>query len=208
MNGLPSQVIKSFFRKRFAFSACVSILFLLFAWYWIYEYCATRPMREIQSISLKAVYAMPREITCPISFCGTKSPMDHFNARSIQLRDQIPGALCGYLQYDLSRKDIILKIVWFLPTFRGGQFEYYYEIASAEAKRNLLNFIAVHEEDLQNQSLQEAMLKMLYHHKTELAKLGDGDPYVGLERAGIPDWIKAGKDPEAEWQKKYPSETP
>ena len=33
---------------------------------------------------------------------------------------------------------------------------------------------------------------------------GDGDPYVGLERAGVSEWIKAGKDPEAEWQKTFP----
>ena len=36
----------------------------------------------------------------------------------------------------------------------------------------------------------------------------NGDPYVGLERAGIPGWIKDGKDPEEEWRKKYPPETP
>ena len=33
----------------------------------------------------------------------------------------------------------------------------------------------------------------------------DGDPYVGLERAGVAEWIKAGKDPEAEWRKKFPA---
>jgi hypothetical protein len=26
---------------------------------------------------------------------------------------------------------------------------------------------------------------------------------VGLERAGVAEWIKAGKDPEAEWRKKF-----
>ena len=48
-------------------------------------------------------------------------------------------------------------------------------------------------------------------HKEDLALLGDGDPYVGLERAGVAEWIKAGKDPEAEWRKKFPAgngETP
>lgn len=45
---------------------------------------------------------------------------------------------------------------------------------------------------------------MLVRHREDLARLGDGDPYVGLERAGVAEWIKAGKDPEAEWEKKYP----
>ena len=40
---------------------------------------------------------------------------------------------------------------------------------------------------------------MMREYKKELTKLGDGDPYVGLERAGVADWIKEGKDPEAEW---------
>ena len=45
---------------------------------------------------------------------------------------------------------------------------------------------------------------MLVRHREDLAQLGDGDPYVGLERAGVAEWIKTGKDPEAEWRKKYP----
>ena len=43
---------------------------------------------------------------------------------------------------------------------------------------------------------------MLVRHREDLAQLGYGDPYVGLERAGVAEWIKAGKDPEAEWRKK------
>ena len=44
---------------------------------------------------------------------------------------------------------------------------------------------------------------MIRQYRTDLTKLGDGDPYVGLERAGVAEWIKAGKDPEAEWKKKF-----
>ena len=44
---------------------------------------------------------------------------------------------------------------------------------------------------------------MLRDHENELTKLGDGDPYVGLERAGVAEWIKAGKDPDAERREKF-----
>ena len=70
---------------------------------------------------------------------------------------------------------------------------------------DLLNFIEEHEADLQNRELQYALQWMMREHRKELTQLGDGDPYVGLERAGVADWIKEGKDPEAEWQKKFPA---
>ena len=34
----------------------------------------------------------------------------------------------------------------------------------------------------------------------------DNDPFVGLERTGVFDWINEGKDPEAEWGKKIPAD--
>lgn len=34
----------------------------------------------------------------------------------------------------------------------------------------------------------------------------DDDPFVGLERAGGADWIKEGKDPEAEWARIFPAD--
>ena len=49
------------------------------------------------------------------------------------------------------------------------------------------------------------MRHIIHDYEDELTRLGDGDPYVGLERAGVADWIMEGKDPEAEWQKKFPA---
>ena len=69
----------------------------------------------------------------------------------------------------------------------------------------MLNFIAEHEEDLQNEEFQCVMRHIIHDYEDELTRLGDGDPYVGLERAGVADWIMEGKDPEAEWQKKFPA---
>ena len=160
----------------------------------------------MKEIPVKALCCIPYDFTCPVSYCGTESPIPRTSVRSIPVFRQIPGALAGQFLYDLKHKEIFLQVIWFVPTFRGGQFDYYYEITSQEAKEKLLNFIAEHEEDLQNEDMQCVMRCMLRDHEGELTKLGDGDPYVGLKRAGVADWIKAGKDPEAEWRKKFPAD--
>ena len=97
----------------------------------------------------------------------------------------------------------MLHVTWITPVFKG-QFDSYYEIDAPEIKENLLDFIAEHQKDLNDKELQEWLFVMLVRHREDLAQLGDGDPYVGLERAGVAEWIKEGKDPEAEWRKKYP----
>ena len=74
--------------------------------------------------------------------------------------------------------------LWITPVFRG-KVRYYYEITSPEVKENLLNFIEKHEADLKNLVLQYALQGMMREYKKELTKLGDGDPYVDLERAGV-----------------------
>ena len=192
---------------RYKFSAvCVFCVLFLFTSYWIYEYLAKQPLRELKEIHIRALSCLPYDFICPISYCGTESRMPQSSVRSIPVLRQIPGALAGLFLYDLKHKEIFLHVIWFVPTFRGGQFDYYYEITSQEVKEKLLNFIAEHEEDLQNEEFQCVMRRILLDHEDELTRLGGGDPYVGLERAGVADWIKAGKDPEEEWRKKYPAE--
>ena len=191
---------------RYKFSAvCVFCVLLLFTLYWVYEYQAKRPLRELKEIHIRALSCVPYDFICPISYYGTESPMPRSSVRSIPVLRQIPGALVGLFLYDLKHHEIFFHVIWFVPTFRGGQFDYYYEISSQKVKEKLLNFIAEHEEDLLNEEFQCVMRCMLRDHENELNLLGDGDPYVGLERAGVAEWIKAGKDPEAEWRKKFPA---
>ena len=197
----------SFIIRHRLFFICVFSALILAASYWLYEYQAKRPLRELKKIPVRALGCIPFDFTCPVTYYGTESPISRSNLRSIPVSRQIPGALAGMFLYDLKHKEIFLQVIWFVPTFRGGQFDYYYEITSQEVKEKLLNFIAKHEEDLQNEDLQCVMRCVLRDHEEELSELGDGDPYVGLERAGVADWIKEGKDPEAEWAKKFPADS-
>lgn len=194
---------ENFFARHMTFCFCILIVLSFFIGYRFYAYCARRPMRTVKEIPLRALYGMPCRITCPVSFYGSGSRLHGPNIRQVQIREQIPGALCGCFLYDKSARDITLMITWFDPSFLGGQIHYFYEIDSPEVKAELLDFISKYEVDLQDHKKQETMLKMLHCYHDELSELGDGDPYVGLERAGVFDWIREGKDPEAEWKKKF-----
>ena len=199
-------VKKTFFHRHFAFFLCLAIVFFLFAAILAYDrYFIRRPMLELKELPIRALFCTPYKFNCPVKYAGSESRMEN-QGKKISLEKQIPGAFAAAFLYDLEQKDITLEIIWIDPRNRG-KFHSYYEINSPEIKEELLKFIAEHEEDLQNNKLQHAMWYMVRHYRDELTKLGDGDPYVGLERAGIPGWIKDGKDPEEEWRKKYPPET-
>lgn len=71
-------------------------------------------------------------------------------------------------------------------------------------KKRIVDFLLSHRAVLLDPEKADSIRRFAARHKDKLAALGDGDPYVGLERAGVAEWIKAGKDPEAEWAKKFP----
>ena len=88
--------------------------------------------------------------------------------------------------------------------FFPGKSHAYFRISDSSQEKEIRHFILEHEKELTDSGFQRTIRDFLAGHKRELRKIGDGDFRLGLERAGVADWIKEGKDPEAEWQKKFP----
>ncbi len=195
--------MKNFFLRHRTFFICIAAVFVLAYAYCLAQELVELPLRDVKEIHVKALCCTAYMVTCPISYAGDSPRMTGPDVNGIPLWGQIPRTVTSSFVYDLKHRDVMLKVLWITPVF-NGKVQYYYEIDSMEIKENLLNFIEKHEADLQNLDLQYALQGMMREYKEELTQLGDGDPYVGLERAGVADWIKAGKDPEAEWAKKFP----
>ena len=78
-----------------------------------------------------------------------------------------------------------------------------FHISDPVQGKEVCRFILEHEKELTDSDFQGAIRDFLARHKHELSKIGNGSFRLGLKRAGVAEWIKAGKDPEAEWQKKF-----
>ena len=202
---IMNEKIKNFLQRRSTFFACIAVVIVLAYAYCVAQELVKLPLRDVKEIHVKALCCTAYKVTCPISYAGYSPRMTGPDVDGIPLWGQIPGTVTSHFLYDLKHRDVMLEVLWITPVFKG-KVRYYYEIDSPEVKENLLNFIEGHEADLQNLELQYALQGMMREYKKELTRIGDGDPYMGLERAGVAEWIKAGKDPEAEWKKKFPAE--
>ena len=107
------------------------------------------------------------------------------------------------IEFFEAAKDIRIRGSGWTPSGKGI-LSPFYEISDDECKKRIVDFLLSHREVLLDPEKADSIRRFAARHKDKLAALGDGDPYVGLERAGVADWIKAGKDPEAEWAKKFP----
>ena len=202
---IMNEKIKNFLQRRSAFFACIAAVFVLAFAYCLAQELVKLPLRDVKEIHVNALCCTAYKFTCPISYAGHSPRMTGPDVDGIPLWGQIPETVTSHFVYDLKHRDVMLEVLWITPVFRG-KVRYFYEINSPEVKKDLLAFIEKHEADLKNLDLQYALQGMIREHKKELTELGGGDPYVGLERAGVAEWIKAGKDPEAEWRKKFPAE--
>ena len=197
--------VLSFLSRKLSWKTGLPLALVLLSIWPLCSFFATRPLVDLEVLPVSAMGVYPLQKHIPIRKIKMKNDSGHDLLR-IRLYDKLPHAwdIC-FLYDDKTKQNLIVRIIWIDPCGLFGQFTCFYEITSPDIKTELLNFIAEHEEDLQNQKLQYMLGYMILHYRTELTKLGDGNPYEGLERAGITEWIKAGKDPEAEWRKKFPA---
>lgn len=141
--------MKNFLRRRRTFFKCTAVVFVLAGAYFLSEDLKKHHLWDVKELRFEALENIPCKVICPVAYAGKTCRMTGSDVRSIQLRKQIPHAFYGSFMYDLRHRDIMLHVTWITPVFRG-QFDSYYEIASREIKENLLDFIAEHQEDLNN----------------------------------------------------------
>ena len=196
--------MKLLFRK-ISWKAGLPLAVVLLSIWPLCSFLAIRPLINLEVLPVSAMSVYPLHKHIPVRKMKKRKSYD-YDGLIIRLYDRLPHAWDISFLYDKTAQDLIVRIVWIDPCGLFGQFDRYYEITSPDVKAELLNFIAEHGTDLQNQKLQYMMGYMIRHYRPELTQLGDGDPYVGLERAGVFEWIREGRDPEAEWAKKFPGD--
>ena len=114
------------------------------------------------------------------------------------------GSLSYSLEFFEELEDLRIRGSGWTPSGKGILSPCYI-VSDPEIKRKIIDFLLIHRAVLLHAENAGIIRQFAAKHKEDLARLGDGDPYVGLERAGVAEWIKAGKDPEAEWRKKFPA---
>lgn len=191
-------------KKYPVFLICAAFLLLLFLIFLrIDSSVHSGPLRELKSFPAKAIGPFSYDRAIPLRHVKRSESASH---ERVELRGSIPRKVFSQVLFTWDTKDLFVEICWSSQTFFGGKEIYRYEVDDPKVKQNLIEFIQTHAKELFSMDFEEKSRKIYIQHFHELKRLGDGDPYVGLERAGVFDWIRAGKDPEAEWAKKFPAD--
>ena len=108
------------------------------------------------------------------------------------------------LEYRKDSAEIQFRVFHVSPSFFfPRKISSCFRVSDPAQEKEVCRFILEHEKELTDSDFQGAIRDFLARHKHELRKVGNGSFHLGLERAGVAEWIKAGKDPEAEWRKKF-----
>lgn len=160
-------------------------------------------LRELKSFPAKAIGLFPYDRTIPLRHVERSEsvPQDR-----VELRGNIPHKVFSQVLFDQDTMELFVEICWSAQTFFGGKEIYWYEVDDPKMKQNLIEFVQAHAKELFSRDFEEKCRTIYIQHLDALKRLGDGDPYVGLERAGVFEWIREGRNPEAEWAKKFPGD--
>ena len=191
-------------KKYPVFLICEAVfLFLLFIFLKVDSALHSDPFRELKSFPAKAIGLFPYDHGIPLRYVKRSETAQH---ERVELQGDIRNRIFSHILFDPDTEDLFIEICWSSQTFSGGKEICRYEVDDPDVKQKLTDFIQAHAKELFSRDFEESYRKMYIQHFHELKELGDGDPYVGLERAGVAEWIKAGKDPEEEWRKNFPAD--
>lgn len=176
-----------------------SVFAFLFVFFVMNE-MESRRLRHMPFITANALNYSYHPVRLPLKPASTVMG-EH--TRSISLNETDANALAG-LYYSKEKKSLLLEVVFIsdvLP-FRWKKF-CHYEISDPNVKKELFEYIETHEDELFDPQFRGKIRDMIARHKKELNDAGNGSMYLGIHKAGIIPTIRAGKDPEAEWRKKF-----
>ena len=157
---------------------------------------------HLSSLAVYRIGFYPFEETIPLKSSG-ECPAGE--PQTLSLSTKNGGRLSYSIEFFETVKDVRIRGSGWTPSGKGI-LSSFYEISDDKCKKRIIDFLLSHKALLLDSEKANSIRRFAAKYKDELTRLGGGDPYVGLERAGVAEWIKAGKDPEAEWRKKYPAE--
>ena len=183
-------------KKKIVFIALAA----LFALPVLYEIGYTCFWTHLSTLAVYRIGFYPFEETIPLKASG-ECPAGE--PRTLSLSTKNGGRLSYFVEFFEAEKDLRIRGSGWTPSGKGI-LSSFYEISDDECKKRIIDFLLSRKALLLDSEKADSIRRFAAKHKDKLTRLGDGDPYVGLERAGVAEWIKAGKNPEAEWAKKYP----
>ena len=161
-----------------------------------------RRLRHLTSFSANALNYSFHPVDLPLKPAShAPEAYDHH----INLNETNLKGIAG-IYYMKEKQDLLIEAVFITGVFPfRGKSIFFYEISDPSVKQDLLAFIRTHEDELFDAHFREKIWGMIFHHKRKLKEIGRGSMYRGIHDAGIISDIRAGMDPEAEWQKKFPA---
>ena len=180
-----------------------AILFLPFladSGWWTWEYYQWTRSPELSLYSLGYMH-------CPKKLSVRLGNVPFTEKEMIRIRAETNLGYSSTLEYHRESGGIWFRVFRVSSSFFfPGKSQSCFRISDPVQEKEIRQFILTHEKELTDSDFQQAVRDFLAGHKDELRKIGNGDYRLGLERAGVAEWIKAGKDPEEEWRKNFPAD--
>lgn len=186
-------------KKKIIFIALVAV----FAAPVLYEIGYACFWSHLSSLAVYRIGFYPFEETIPLKSTGDCPSGE---SRTIFISTKNGGRLSYSIEFFEAAKDIRIRGSGWTPSGKGI-LSPFYEISDDECKKRIVVFLLSHREVLLDPEKADSIRRFAARHKGKLTELGDGDPYMGLERAGVFKWIREGRNPEAEWDKKFSADS-
>lgn len=171
----------------------------------LYGYIRLTPKRNLAKLEVKGVGCFPYDRDVPVArsetgdYAGVKPDL------RIPLHESIPDSLGRNLKYYRKKRCIRIEIWWEKWSFIAAKESICYDITSPEIHEELLRLIEENQDLFANSDYEKTAFGFANDHANTLRDIGEGNRFRGMQKIGFYDWFRQGKDPEAEWQKKFPA---
>lgn len=171
----------------------------------LYGYIRLTPKRNLEKLEVKGVGYFPYEREIPVKRSDSSAYAGGKPDLRIPLHEYIPDSLGRNLNYYKEKRSIRIEIWWEKWSFIAAKESICYDITSSEIHEELLRLIEENQDLFANSDYEKIAHVFANDHANTLRDIGGGNRFRGMQKIGFFDWFRQGKDPEAEWQKKFPA---
>ena len=169
----------------------------------LYGYIRLAPKRALKKVEVRGIGYFPYERNVPVvrsdfgEYAGTKTDL------RLVLHEYIPGSLGRSLNYYREKSSVRIEIWWEKWSFIAAKESVSYEITSPEIREELIHLIEENQDLFTNPDYEETAHCFANDHCDMLRQIGKGNRFRGMREIGFYDWLRQGKDPEAECARKF-----
>ena len=174
----------------------------------LYGYICLAPKRDLKKVEVQGIGYFPYERKVPVSrsdsgdYTGVKPDF------RLALHEYIPGSLGRSLNYYREKRSVRIQIWWEKWSFIADKESISYEITSPEIREELIRLIEENQDLFTSADYEKIAHCFAGDHCDMLRQIGNGNRFQGMREIGFYEWFRQGKDPEAEWEKRFPEGQP